>query len=341
MWRVKLLKRIILTIAFFTLFVIAAFWLLSLRNIPAQGDITYGVTFSKYRADELHLDWKETYEAILTDLKVKHLRLIAHWDLVEPEHGTYNFSEIDYQMRRAEEEGATVILAVGRRLPSWPECHEPAWVGNDSLDKQKEYILAYITEVVDRYKDSPSLTAWQVENEPFIIGFAKGHCGKLDISFLKQEIALVHKLDPKHPVLLTGSGELGFWANTWKLGDIFGTTLYRQVWNRDLNTFISYPTTPAFYRFQRNVAELMTGEKKPAIIAELAAEPWLEGATADAPLEEQLAHMNLDTLKQTVAFASKTSFGEQYFWGAEWWYYLKRVHGDSTIWEWAKGYFDR
>lgn len=337
----KILQKIILTFAFISVFVVATFWLLSLRSVPAPQDIRYGVTFSKFRAEELHLDWKETYEALLMDLKVKHFRLVAHWDMVEPEHGVYHFDELDYQMRRAGEEGASVILAIGRRLPSWPECHEPAWIDDDPLDKQKEYILAYLTEMVGRYKDSPALKEWQVENEPFIVGFAKGHCGKLDIDFLRQEITLVHTLDPKHPILLTGSGELGFWANTWRLGDVFGTTLYRQVWNRDLNSFISYPTTPAFYRFQRTVAEFMTGEKKPAIIAELAAEPWLEGPTVNAPLEEQLTHMNLDTLKRSVSFASKTSFDEQYFWGAEWWYYLKKVHDDTTIWEWAKQYFNR
>jgi len=328
--------KLLLTAVLAGLFVVILFWLLSIRPVSASEDIRYGVTFSKFRAEELKLDWKETYEALLSDLQVKRLRLVAHWEMVEPEEEVYNFDEMDYQMRRAEEEGASVILAVGRRLPSWPECHEPKWIESHSFDEQKQYILHYIAKTVERYKDSPALKEWQVENEPFIIGFAIGQCGALDIDFLDEEVALVKALDPEHPVLLTGSGELGLWSSTWKHGDVFGTTLYRRVWNRDLDIYITYPTIPAFYRVQRSLAELITGEKKPVIIAELAAEPWPKGPIVDTPLAEQLLRMDLPFLNRTINFAAKTGIDEQYLWGAEWWYYLKKVHNETEIWEWAK-----
>ena len=173
--------KVALTIAFVTLFIAASFWVLQMRATPAPSEITYGVTFSKFRAEELNLNWREVYESLLTDLGVKHFRLVAHWQMVEPEEFEFNFTELDYQMRRAEEEGAQVILAIGRRLPSWPECHEPDWIKDHQFEDQKDDIRNYLAAVVNRYKDSPALAMWQVENEPFIIGFAIGECGKLDI----------------------------------------------------------------------------------------------------------------------------------------------------------------
>ena len=335
----KLFQKIILTLFLAALFLYGVFWMLA--ALPEEPrTIAYGVTFSKFRAEELELDWKKTYNALLDDLGVRRFRLVAHWQMVEPKEGEYNFEELDYQFRRAEETGSSVILGVGRRLPSWPECHEPEWIQKYSFDEQKGHIRDLITVVVNRYKDSPALSMWQVENEPFIIGFALGQCGALDIDFFDEEIALVKKLDPNHPILLTGSGELGFWNNTWKRGDVFGTTIYRRVWNRDLNSFITYPTTPAFFRAKRAFTGLATGKAdKRAIIAELAAEPWVINRVVDTPLSEQLERMDIALLNDTIEFAAQTSFDEQYLWGAEWWYYLKEVHGDDSFWERARELF--
>jgi hypothetical protein len=51
--------------------------------------------------------------------------------------------------------------------------------------------------------------------------------------------------------------------------------------------------------------------------------------------------MNLTFLQKTVDFAVQTGFDEQYFWGAEWWYYLKKVHSDEEVWDWAKQFFGK
>ena len=336
----KLALRILLTIVFSIVAIVFIFWALSLRAIPEHEDIRYGVTFSKFRSDELRLDWKPVYEAILTELGVKRVRLVAHWDMVEPEQGVFNFEELDYQMRRAEEEGVDVVLAVGRRLPSWPECHEPDWVKSYTFPEQIGHIKNYIIEVVNRYKDSPALVMWQVENEPFILFFGSAQCDGAVPKALDEEIALVKELDPDTPILLTASGEIGVWNGTWDRADVFGTTLYRWVYSGEFGTFVTYPTTPSFFRAKRTFTELTTRERKPAILAELAAEPWLRTANVDAPLGVQLAAMNVGRLKSTIDFAARTSFDEQYLWGAEWWYYLKEVHGEDEVWEWAKDFFE-
>lgn len=328
-------------IALFLVCIVIAFGVLywwAQGQTPIPKDISYGVTFSKFRAEELDLNWKETYNAILNDLGVRKLRLVAHWDMVEPKPDEYHFEELDYQMALAEARGAQVILAVGRRLPSWPECHEPEWADQLSKEEQSHHLLDYVTRVVNRYKDSPALRMWQVENEPFIIGYAHAECGSTNVPLLDEEIALVKSLDPDTPILLTGSGELGIWNGTWERGDVFGSTLYRYMWHPQLGTFI-YPTTPGFFRAKAALTRLTTGIDKPTILAELATEPWLLKPVKDTDLKTQLSRMGENKIEDVIHFASNTGFSEQYFWGAEWWYYLKTVYNYPDVWNYMEQYF--
>ncbi len=315
-------------------------YIANVHPIPERADIVYGATFSVLRAKELRLPWQEVYDALVDDLGIRHFRLVAHWPMVEPEEGVFNFAELDYQIRRAEEVGASVIVAVGRRLPSWPECHVPSWTRGMSPAERDAKLFEYVEAVVTRYKDSPALRWWQVENEPYIIGFAYENCGDINSAFLEREIAFIQELDPAHPIFLTASGELGFWNNTWSRAQAFGTTLYRHVYNADLKSFITYPTTPEFFRAKRAITEATVRNPDiPAVISELAAEPWPVKAIVDTPVEEQLSHMSLERFEATLDFAAKTSFTEQYLWGAEWWYYLKEVHADDSFWERARELF--
>lgn len=331
-----MIKRAIFLLLLVFVIIGGAFFFLSRTAIPEN--ISYGVTYSKFRADELNLNWQDVYRALLSDLGVRKFRLVAHWPMIEPEDGVFDFSVMDYEMRLAEEYGAEVILAIGRRLPSWPECHEPNWANELEEGERNERVLRYMERVIERYKDSSALRWWQVENEPFIIGFAYEHCGKVNPDFLDEQIALVKALDPERPILLTASGELGFWNNTWKRADVFGTTVYRRVWSADLGMFITYPTTPSFFRAKKRLTEIFEGPR-PGIIAELAAEPWPVRAIIDTSLEDQLARMDVAFFNDTIDFAAQTGFDEQYLWGAEWWYYLKEVHGEDALWNRARTLF--
>lgn len=307
-------------------------YVLSLRPVPSK--IIYGVSFSKFHADELKLDWQETYRAIRDDLKVRHFRFSAHWPVVEPARGQYNFYELDYQIDEAEKVGADFILAVGRRLPGWPECHVPKWakVKNDAEYNQEE-LLKYIEVVVNRYKDQEGLIYWQVENEPFLTFFSRSHCGILDKDFLNKEIALVKKLDPDHPILMTDSGEFGNWFRAYRRGDAFGTSLYLYIWNRTLGP-LRYPIFPSFFRIKQSITELVFG-RKPTMIIELSAEPWLLQPIITAPLATLLERMGIDKFNEMIDFAAQTGLDRQYLWGAEWWYWLKK-QGLNEHWERAR-----
>src|SRR3989338_742807 len=157
----------------YLIFLLLILWVFSLDFDLNRSAPQYGVSFSRFHADELKLDWKETYLAILDDLGVRNFRFSAHWPLTEPEKDKYNFSELDFQMAEAEKRNGSVILAVGHRLPGWPECHTPKWVNDLTHVQHEEELLKYIETVVERYKDSPSLRYWQVEKEPFFLYFSK------------------------------------------------------------------------------------------------------------------------------------------------------------------------
>lgn len=307
------------------------FLFLTLREIPPQ--VTYGVSFSAPHAEELGLDWRAAYRAILDDLKVRDIRIPAYWPRVEPERDVYDWSELDFQLELARARDARVILAVGRRLPRWPECHIPGWAQKLSWEEQKGELRAYITAVVERYKDNTAIIYWQVENEPYLSAFAFEHCGELDEAFLREEIALVHSLDTR-PVLVTDSGNLGLWSGPYKNGDAFGTSLYMYFWNPELGQFKT--KLPALvYRAKERIMELLYGSK-PTFLIELSLEPWLVEPTGKAPLETQLARMDTAKFDEIVAYARQTSFQTQYLWGAEWWYYLKEKQGHPEFWEKAK-----
>ena len=230
----RLKKRIELIII-----IIIAIVLVWLYNADFGQDkfIDYGVTFSQKYAKELNLDWQEVFKATLDDLKVKKLRLVAHWDLIEPEDGYYDFSDLDWQISLAENRGAEVVLAIGHRVPRWPECHWPDWSFNLSKEERQEQVFKLLTKLVNRYKTSPAVVAWQVENEPFLKVF--GECPKPDKDFYKKELQLVKSLDNR-PIVITESGELSTWLKAASLADYVGTSVYRITWNKHWGYFY-YP----------------------------------------------------------------------------------------------------
>lgn len=278
----------------------------------------------------MNLDWQKAYLEILDGLEIKNLRLIAYWPQIEPTKDNFDFSDLDWQVNQAQNHGAKIILAVGRKLPRWLECHEPDWIQSQELKIKNEELLKYLKETVNHYKNEPAIIAWQVENEPFL-NF--GECPPLDAMLLDREIALVRELD-KRPVMITDSGEFGFWVRAAKHSDIFGTTMYRWVWQKWLGSY-QYPIPPAFFRIKERIARFFVGQEKPFLVIELQAEPWQQKQIYELTVEEQIKSLNFDEFKAIIDYAKKTGFSEYYLWGAEWWWSLKQ-NGHPEYWDYIK-----
>ena len=318
-------------------FLLLIFCYLFIGTPPQAKEISWGVNFSQKHAQNLGLDWKETYSALLDDLKVKNIKLITHWDLIELNEGKYYFEDLDWQIKKAEEKDARLLLVIGMKTGRWPECHIPEWAKNLNKEEQQKEILEMIEEVVLRYRDRASVGAWQVENEPF---FPFGECPWVDKNFLKKEIDLVKSLDSQsRPIVISDSGEGSLWVNAAKFGDIVGTTLYKKVWFRQLGNYIYYPFPPIFYWRKAQLIEKIFDKK--VIVVELQAEPWGPKLLYESPLEEQEKTMNLERFKANIEFAKKTGLDEFYLWGGEWWYWLKEKQNKPEIWQEAKKLFNR
>lgn len=292
----------------------------------------WGVTFAKRQAESFGLDWKETYLAILDDLRVEHLRLSVYWDEIQPADDKFDFSGLDFQIQEARKRDVKIILALGRRLPRWPECHEPQWVQNQKLNTKNQKLLEYIEEIILRYRKVEEIWAWQVENEYFLREF--GECPPADPKSLDQEINLVRSLDSR-PIVLTDSGELGGWIGSIRRADIFGTTMYRTVYNSKLG-YATYPLAPMYYLRRFQLFKFL-GRAKKIINLELQAEPW--SPLNNLALESKATwdkSLSFEKFQENLTYAKASGITPAYLWGAEWWYYVKKIRGNPKLWDEAK-----
>lgn len=335
--------RLIILIVFLAIIVSILF--LSLRRPPSvNGDITWGFTFSPRFAEYLELPWREVYIASIDELEPRILRVPIYWSDLEKEEGKLDFNDYDFMIDEANARSIPTTVVVGRRVPRWPECHVPEWAKALPEDEQVEKIMTTIKAVIERYRDVPSINRWQVENEPFLPFF--GECPPPNAEALDKEIALVRSLDPSRPILVTDSGELSLWLFAAKRGDIFGTTMYRNVWSKLISPYvgyITYPLPPKFFWLKANLVHLFFGADKKIINAELQAEPWTPwgpwgpGFVKIMSVPEQDETMSPAHFYENIEYARDVGFSEVYLWGVEWWYLMKEKYDRPFFWEAARG----
>lgn len=282
----------------------------------------FGVSFNEKYAEYLKLDPREAFTAILDDWGFRYLRLSAQWDEIEAERGVYDFSRLDWYMEEAAKREAKVILAVGQKIPRWPECHPPKWTADLQDNEYFQSLEEFVVETVRRYRSHSALEIWQIENEPFL---PFGVCRKFTDKMLKNEIQSVKSLDSTHPTLVTDSGELSSWQKAARRGDLFGTTLYRVVWNKRWGYFNYDWLSPLFYR-----AKLWLAGRQPSksYIVELQAEPWVTDHDIHTfSLEEQYKSMSPERFVKNIDYSRRVGFARAYLWGAEWCYWLSQEKG--------------
>jgi len=308
---------------------------------PKQAEnIKWGVDFSQMQTEMLGLNWKETFLAIIGDLGSKNIKLHTQWDWVEGQKNGYFWDDIDWQIKTAQENDVKIIYVLGIKTGRWPECHTPSWVPELSAKEQQQKALDYVKQVVERYKDSPAIEYWQVENEPL---FKFGECpswyydgGK----FLQKEIELVKQLDPSRKVIVSDSGEQSLWTKPAKMADIVGVTMYRKVWFHiidGIGFYYDFPLRPiSYFRKSQFISKFFN---KPVVCIELQAEPWTESVYADSSLDEQEKTMDINQFRKNVEYAKATGLDTFYLWGVEWWYWMKETQNQPEFWNEAQKLF--
>ncbi len=306
------------------------------KNYHFPQKINFGVTFSPRYAGYLNLDWQKIYLDILDNLKVKNLRIPIYWDEVQKEAGKFDFEETDFIVNEADKRGVNLILGLGYKQPRWPECYIPAWAKNLSITQRQQKILELVRVVVERYEVRRAIRAWQIENEPLLPLFGEG-CDPVDKNFLKQEVSLVRNLSHK-PIIVTESGEFGFFVTAMRLSDQLGISVYRKTYDPILGYKI-YPLLPYMYNLKSSlVQKLFAPNNQKTIITELQAEPWLKDGIFSQKASAQSEFFPVQELKNYINYAKQTGFDEMYLWGVEWWYFMAK-NGHPEYLEYAKTLF--
>jgi hypothetical protein len=304
---------------------------------PEKNELSkIGLTFSPRAARGLGLDWKEVYRSILSDLKPDVLRLPIYWNVLEPENNEYNWSEFDYQLRLLEGTGTDAILAIGHKLPRWPECHIPQWVLDSNTDLAEQALFEMVGNVVNRYKDHPNVIAYQVQNE---VLFPFGECPEwsADRSRLKRLIELVKDLDPDNKVMTSDSGELSTWLKTSTLPiDALSVSLYRAVYNESHDYFY-WPVNPYYYKIHAWLVSPFVDE---IIISELQMEPWGPESVENLGYDDIYQSFSPLDFDDRLDFAQRTGATTVLGWGVEWWYYMDEVRNDEDYWQKAIEFFN-
>lgn len=337
-WRERRLwQKILLIIASLlilwvgTMYGIARWYIASQAGQP----VVLGTTFVPRYAEYYGLEPKEVLRALMEDMGMNQFRLVSYWDDIEKTPGQYDFTELDWQFKMAEDNGAHVSLAIGLRQPRWPECHMPQWAQNEPIEVWQPQLFDFMGQVIDRYKTSPALESYQLENEFFLDAF--GICPDFSRQRLIDEFDFVKQKDPFHPIIINRSNNALGIPIGQPQPDEFGISVYKRVWDKTITKrYFEYPFPAWFYGFLAGLQEIVLG--KNMIIHELQAEPWMpEGFNmVESTMEEQNKSMNAERLQDRINYGMATGMKSIDLWGAEWWYWRKVRFNDPSLWDTVK-----
>jgi hypothetical protein len=250
---------------------------------------------------------------------------MSYWNEHEKKQGEYNFSELDWQIKEAVKEGCLVTLCLGARQPRWPENHWPDWAWKMPKNQRTEALLQFIGTVVERYRNYDVIVSYQLENEALLKGF--GRRPEVDRKRLRQEYALVKKLDPKNPVVMSTSTFWGIPARKPR-PDIVGFSYYHTVHTK--KGYRSARHQEWLHRLRARVIYRLL--RRHTFIHELQLEPWGPTAIWKMPVREQDKSMSAEHIRKNVALARKTKLYPIDLWGGEWWYWRYKAVHDPSIW---------
>lgn len=334
-WWTKTTTVVVLTLVLILglLYGVSRWYVVSNTNKPLQ----LGVSFVPDYARSLGLDAEDTMDALIDDVGVRQFRLVSYWNKHEPEQGKYDFTDLDWQFKKAEAANARVSLAIGLRQPRWPECHMPEWANNLPNDQWQQQLNTYIGVVIDRYKNSPSLQSYQLENEYFNdFGECPDHTRKRLVS----EFNVAKKHDSKHPVIISRSNNMPSLVTGAPQPDIVGASVYRRVWDAKITkNYYTYPFPAWYYAATAGLQKIATN--KDTVLHEMQMEPWPADGQfiTDVSLEEQDKSFKSSDFTSRVEFAKNTGMRSIDLWGAEWWYWRMEKANDPSFWREAKKVF--
>jgi hypothetical protein len=334
------------------------------REMPVEprGAAQIGISFRPLQAAALGLDPEAALRALLA-YPFQLIRLGAYWNRLEPEPGSFQPEELDRQLDAAERAGKRVIMCVGPvKAFGYPEFFVPphhldrplregALVRPDDHRRLLEAGTAFVTRVVERYRDRDAITAWQVEHEA-VDPLGMEHSWRLSEAFVRAEVEAVRAADPGRPVMMNGflptstPVRVQQWWRTrdqgdslsvaQRLADIVGIDFYPRHALAAAGPLTLYlDGSRARWQQQRRERLLDWAAKdgRRLMIAEVQAEPWEAVTTPPSPAGRAMYSCRPEDLignySQCMRWSNQSGFvmDGYLFWGAEYWL-LRERQGD-------------
>lgn len=296
------------------------------------------------------VDYRQVFQDICT-LGLDRIRLCAYWHDIQPRSNEFNFSQLDWLLDRCHQNNIEVVLAVGMKVPRWPEFHFPQWLsdryetsaGKAPLDKRSPAVADLALNLVDRVvshcRYAPALRYWQVENEPFTqLEITGGRY--LSPEFVSQEVALVRsRLWETQKILLTNAIHLPSpnldedepaFRSSLMNADAVGFNVYTKVPAGNSGAYLE-PTVDFWNQLQQWQLQLSSSDRE-AWIAEAQAEPWepQKLVALDRANYPSATPQRLRSLVQTLA---SLNYNTVLLWGCEYWWWHYR--NNRNLWWWT------
>lgn len=306
-----------------------------------------GTTFSPLQCYYMNLDFHQAFRQI-AQLGLARVRLGAYWNVIEKQRGEYDFTELDWLLDQCAQHRIEVVLAVGMKVPRWPEFHLPQWVnhlgdtgpGMVPLDQRSpqvaEMALQFVGRVVEHCRSAPALKYWQIENEPFTqLEITGGRY--LSSEFVHREVELVRvsKLTDQK-ILLTNAihlpvpklteDEPAFWKSL-SLADAVGMNVYTKVPSGNPGEYLE--PAESFWRTLLSWQVTLQANELEAWIAEAQAEPW-EPKQLVAMENRNYPSATPERMTALVQTLRDIGYRSILLWGCEYWYW--QMQQGQTIW---------
>jgi hypothetical protein len=309
-----------------------------------------GASFSPMRARGRGLDWQAAFRRLL-DLELSPLRLSTYWNSVEGD----GYGELDRQVDEAERAGREVVLTVGMKAQGWPEFAIPdrlvpavrRGANVAAASELRQAAVELVQATVERYRDRPAVTAWQIENEPVNRSGPRGWW--IGVDLVRAEIEAARKVDPDRPIVLNAFaafnarvdvaasrfGPLRLLgrdayrpefevASLLQPGDVLGLDVYRRIGYRLLGLRL-FTTSRGWRENAAHWHGRAVGAGRRAWIIEAQSEPW----EPDPPAGQPHRSCTPEDMVETVEALRAVGYETILLWGVEHWL-AREAAGDES-----------
>ncbi len=329
-----------------------------------------GISFRSPQVAALGLDARTTLHTLLS-YPFRLIRLGAYWKQIEPEPGKFYPDELDWQIDAAERAGKQIILCIGPlKTFGYPEFFVPAHhlkhpLPEHTLIKPSAFpslltaATAFITRLVERYKQRKAIVAWQLEHEA-VDPLGVEHSWRLAVDFVEKEVEALKNADSTRPVMMNGflptslPVRLSQWWRTHdqgdslavaqRLADMVGIDYYPRhalmtVGSRTL--YLDGSQSLWQQLSQKRLFAWTRAHRQKLLIAEGQAEPWETVTTPPNPSRQGMysclpEHVIINYNSCMRWSQREVPLYAYLFWGAEYWILRKQCADASYIQAFAR-----